>query len=645
MANALYGAEFIERLTSSGYKSTTYAIAEIVDNSVDAGASNIDIIFKEKEISKGSKKAIVIDEIIIIDDGSGMTEKRLNGCLTFSEGEGRNNRRIGAFGVGLPNSSINVGRRVDVYSRTEESLWNWVYLDIDEQKNREEPGYDKAVNKDPDLDRLIEKISTSGTIVKWSKLKKLEAAKASTLIDRSKMLLGRIYRYKLQEGLTITLSSYLTNNHKFTQEPIKILPNDPLYLMETKNYLTEFIWDQAQNSEEKDTDLGHLYQEFTVKYHYQKFIDGCVKNQTTKPLFQQFDQFSGVYTSKIGSKEYKWEMKASFASKHISNPGMEKGGGTKLGKEFGKKMNGSGNYKSGNIFFLRANREIDFGHFGLYTVTDEKNRFWTIEIHFDSDLDDLMGITNDKQSVKFDVVLQDDIEDINLFLDLPLGTQRAILYRDISREIKKAIKGMRKQLSGYAKSFQLDRSAKLQEVDEDEKLILVPEGPVIQVLNPTQNKWNEEDISVVTKELKSKFLHLDIKRLRGQVENWAKGLTQNVVLYAPNQTNNLFEQTHKRDIPITFINTNHIFYKNIIQPLKSKSHLKVFAVSIEMFIAAYSFEMDRLINENENKYEQVLDDLLLFLSSRLNSFIHDSQITINPKDFDFSENQEDELEE
>ena len=53
-------------------------------------------------------------------------------------------------------------------------------------------------------------------------------------------------------------------------------------------------------------------------------------------------------------------------------------------------MSGIKHFKSGNIFFVRANREIDFGHFGLYTVTDEKNRFWTIEVHFDSDLDELM---------------------------------------------------------------------------------------------------------------------------------------------------------------------------------------------------------------------------------------------------------------
>ncbi len=44
MANNLYGSRFIEKLVSSGYKNPTYAMAEIIDNSVDAKAKNIDII-------------------------------------------------------------------------------------------------------------------------------------------------------------------------------------------------------------------------------------------------------------------------------------------------------------------------------------------------------------------------------------------------------------------------------------------------------------------------------------------------------------------------------------------------------------------------------------------------------------------------
>ena len=45
--NKLYSSKFIENQRSSGYKSTVYAMAEIVDNSVDAEAKKIDIVFSE----------------------------------------------------------------------------------------------------------------------------------------------------------------------------------------------------------------------------------------------------------------------------------------------------------------------------------------------------------------------------------------------------------------------------------------------------------------------------------------------------------------------------------------------------------------------------------------------------------------------
>ena len=65
--NELYGSHFIERQRSSGYRSTVYAMAEIVDNSVDAKASEIKIVLSEKESHTGSRSRTSLDKIFFLD--------------------------------------------------------------------------------------------------------------------------------------------------------------------------------------------------------------------------------------------------------------------------------------------------------------------------------------------------------------------------------------------------------------------------------------------------------------------------------------------------------------------------------------------------------------------------------------------------
>ena len=54
--NSLFGPQFIQQLRSSGYKNPIYAMAEIIDNSVDAKATEIDITIVEQNYDTGVKK-------------------------------------------------------------------------------------------------------------------------------------------------------------------------------------------------------------------------------------------------------------------------------------------------------------------------------------------------------------------------------------------------------------------------------------------------------------------------------------------------------------------------------------------------------------------------------------------------------------
>lgn len=643
--NNLYGNQFIEKQRSSGYKSTIYAMAEIVDNSVDAQANEIDIILVEEEQHRGKRRTIALSEIIFLDNGAGMNETMLNGCLTFSEGEGSSDKRIGAFGVGLPNSSISVGRRVDVYSKKKDKKWKHVFLDLDDQMNRPEPGYDKAVQKEPDFGYKLNIPKGTNTIVRWSKLDKIDAAKADTIIDRGSKLMGRIYRYSIQNGLKIRMASIIKGNTSYTKRPQEIIPYDPLFLMEEKNYITDLIWASATKNEYTDSEITD--KEFTSIHHYKKFIKDCKKNKTNKAIFQKHDEYHDItYNTTLEGKKYKWTIKASYAYKSISNPGMRSGGSTELGKMLGQKMSGHMHFKSGNIFFMRANREIDFGNFGLYTVTDEKNRFWTIEIHFDSELDNLMGISNTKQSVDFWAVTNSDSSYINKDEKIPEGQKREILYAHITETIQRCIKEMRSYLSVYAREFKDLRDLKINQTNPGIPNGNVPkaEPAVIQVL-PSGLPWTKKEKDSIIEFLKEQYMHLSLDEIKVQVDIFAKGLTKTLVLYAPNNTGHLYEIKERVGKLITLINTNHIYYQNVIAPLKSNQHLKVFAISIEMLISAYAYEMDKLILDDETKHKTTFKLYTEQLSSRLAMFIDDANILVNPeewerKTFDTDDNQD-----
>ncbi len=626
--NQLYGVKYLENQRSSAYKSTVYAMAEIVDNSVDAKASELNIVFSEKEDFSGQRKRYSLERIIFTDNGSGMTEERLNGCLTFAEGSGKNDARIGSFGVGLPNSSISVCRRVEVYSRINDSSWKYVCLDLDEQQNRIEPGYDLAIEKTPYFsDYKIPE--NSKTIIIWSKLDRLDVARSRTLAERANKLLGRIYRYKFQEGLTINLiETNLTDGLvKFNN---KVIPYDPLFIMEEENFMTSLIWYSAENEDSngKTPELAHL-PEFNSIFYYKKYIEGCPRNMN-RPLFQKLDNYWDVSheTTFGGDKKFKWSIRASYAYSEIKNPGVRNGGGTKIGLEIGKKMNGDAHFPSGNVCFVRAGREIDSGNFGLYTVTDEKNRFWTIEIHFDSDLDDLMGLSNDKQSVKFKAINRSDLPDMDeLVLNKSLGAQREVLWSEMTEKLKRAIKEMRQYLANYASQFiELEKSFKNSNGAVGQSLPTVE--PAVMNVIPRGSQWTDFQKSEVVDFLKDRFMHIPTESIETQVNQFSEGLTKTIVLYAPNQTGKLFELTEKQGKLITLINTNHQYYKKVLEPLKSDSRLKIFAISIELLISSFSLEMDRLILDNEDKYEEPLNRFLIQVSSRLEEFINDSNLRI-----------------
>lgn len=116
-ASALIGS-----LRGLGYSPET-ALADLVDNSITAGAATVSI---DLQWNGGAPIAA------ILDDGKGMDEACLADALRLG-GEGpdsqRDERDLGRFGMGLKTASLSQSRRLAVVTKTAESL-NTASLDV-----------------------------------------------------------------------------------------------------------------------------------------------------------------------------------------------------------------------------------------------------------------------------------------------------------------------------------------------------------------------------------------------------------------------------------------------------------------------------------------------------------------------------------
>ncbi|MEN7366997.1 ATP-binding protein [Bacillus sp. FSL P2-0069] len=103
-------APVIQALRSIGYNAST-AIADLVDNSLDAKASTIKINFTYNDTD---------GMITIKDNGFGMTEDMLQIAMSIGSKDPREHRRaneLGRFGMGLKTASFSLGKRLSVLTK------------------------------------------------------------------------------------------------------------------------------------------------------------------------------------------------------------------------------------------------------------------------------------------------------------------------------------------------------------------------------------------------------------------------------------------------------------------------------------------------------------------------------------------------
>lgn len=154
------------RLTTSlrdiGYEFVT-AIADLVDNSVAAGAGQVDITIE----FRGEESRVVI-----CDDGSGMSPGRLNEAMRFGSRRSYRDDDLGKFGLGLKTASLSQCRRITVVSRAapQRRRLHARVLDLDHiaDTDRWEVLAPQAGSLRPSLTEPLS--SGTGTVVVWERL-------------------------------------------------------------------------------------------------------------------------------------------------------------------------------------------------------------------------------------------------------------------------------------------------------------------------------------------------------------------------------------------------------------------------------------------------------------------------------------------
>jgi len=204
-------AKFVLATRDSGYRSTAYAVAEFVDNSLQAGASSVAI-----DVVAGDDPRYPL-ELLIVDDGSGMDEITLASALTFGGSTRFGDRSsLGRFGMGLPNGALSCARRVEVFTWRRAGRSVLVSrLDVDEiagRRRRRLPPVE-VISRPSFLPR-----TTHGTAILLRRCDRLPYRRASTLASKLHEELGRIYRRFIEGGIDLRVSG----------EPVAAI--DPLLL-------------------------------------------------------------------------------------------------------------------------------------------------------------------------------------------------------------------------------------------------------------------------------------------------------------------------------------------------------------------------------------------------------------------------------
>jgi hypothetical protein len=218
---------FVRGMRDIGYKSTAYALNELNDNAIQAGARNIHVEFSFDSSNKAQKKP---DAVAVIDDGHGMDALMIRAAVIWGGTHRHNDRTgFGRYGYGLPSACVSIGTRYSVYSRVEGGEWNKVTVDLDEIEDHFRNASGRVQAETP---KQVEPPKWVLSAIK-SRFKQFRSGTVVLIekIDRLDHWTGQVLRADLLQEFGITYRNFL-NQVSLTVDGATVEPTDPLFLTE-----------------------------------------------------------------------------------------------------------------------------------------------------------------------------------------------------------------------------------------------------------------------------------------------------------------------------------------------------------------------------------------------------------------------------
>jgi hypothetical protein len=359
---------FLKGIRDIGYKSTATALFESFDNSVQAEASNIHLLF---DFDKGKTGKSNPDRIAIVDDGYGMSKEMIRIAVLWGGSDRLDDRKgMGKYGYGLPSSAVSIGQRFTVISKRDDmNDWYAVAIDIEEISKRS-PEY-----IDPKTGRVVapegKVVPVPDFIEKYLKSKNVKLTSGTiVLIDKIDRLSKSSFKplknfLSLETG--ITYRNYLRGTNIFIDGEI-VEPVDPLFITEGFRY----------------------YDENDLKAEALPSLDFKAPNSTDK--------------DKIGQIKVRFSfMPYEFLDKKATEEDLPTDGEDEDSDEESKKNKSKRltvRKRNTGIIFLRNGRQIDVVDSKCpWTKFQNNDRYVGVEVDFSPELDEDFSITTSKQQI------------------------------------------------------------------------------------------------------------------------------------------------------------------------------------------------------------------------------------------------------